>query len=99
MLMQPPERQQRQQKAPGLLLTAHPSLPSVQDFVNLLPANECRFGVVDIDLVNSDGCQMSRIVFVNWAPDAAAMMLKMKSASTKQHFKNCANSLSSTMGA
>ena len=61
---------------------------SYSDFVSMLPCDEARFGVVDVDLINSDGCKLSRIVFVHWAPDTAPAMHKMKSASSAQHFKN-----------
>ena len=34
-----------------------------------LPADEPRYMVLDWEVENSDGCQLSKIFFVSWVPD------------------------------
>ena len=36
-----------------------------------LPPDDCRYAVYDYTHVNSEGRQFQKLVFVNWAPDAA----------------------------
>merc|ERR1712115_427775 len=58
------------------------------DFCAGLPANECRYGVFDLEFSKSaaDGVRQ-KIVFVVWAPDSAKIKDKMLTASSKDAIK------------
>ncbi|KAI8470585.1 MAG: actin-depolymerizing factor AdfA [Monoraphidium minutum] len=58
-----------------------------EEFVAALPPNECRYAVFDYEYVSPERGIFSKIVFVNWAPDTAAIKAKMMYASTKDFFK------------
>lgn len=64
------------------------------DFLERLPATDCRYGVIDMRFVNSEGCVFNKILFVNWAPDTAKIKAKMMYASTKDFFKGYLDGLS-----
>ena len=53
-----------------------------------LPADEPRYLVMDWDVENDDGCQMSKIFFVSWVPDTCKAKTKMLYASSKQALRN-----------
>ena len=53
-----------------------------------LPADEPRYLVMDWDVENDDGCQMSKIFFVSWVPDTCKAKTKMLYASSKQALSN-----------
>lgn len=54
------------------------------EFVDLLPENDCRYAVYDFtfDLPNGEG-HRSKIVFITWSPDTTPIRSKMIYASSK----------------
>ena len=56
-------------------------------FEQSLPDADCRYAVWDHKLTNSDGCKITRLVFVLWSPDNAPIKSKMLYASTKDFLK------------
>jgi len=58
-----------------------------QDFMQVFPENECRYGVFDWEYVNSEGEVFGKLLFLHWAPDSASVKNKMMYASTKDFFK------------
>ena len=73
-----------------------PSLPprdpqadfKFQDLLDKLPADEPRYLVLDWNVENDDGCQLSKIFFVSWVPDTCKAKTKMLYASSKQALRN-----------
>lgn len=58
------------------------------EFVAVLPENQCRYGVYDYAYTNADTHQtVNKLVFINWAPDVASIRTKMMYASSKDFFK------------
>ncbi|MCD7471670.1 Actin-depolymerizing factor 7 [Datura stramonium] len=57
------------------------------DFVNSLPADECRYAVFDFDFITTENCQKSKIFFIAWSPDTSKVRMKMVYASSKDRFK------------
>eukprot|EP01113_Clastostelium_recurvatum_P021359 TRINITY_DN252_c0_g2_i2.p2 TRINITY_DN252_c0_g2~~TRINITY_DN252_c0_g2_i2.p2 ORF type:complete len:156 (+),score=36.57 TRINITY_DN252_c0_g2_i2:54-470(+) len=53
------------------------------DFLDSLPANDCRYAVYDFDFTAEDGGQRNKILFVLWAPDSAKIKPKMLYTSSK----------------
>ena len=53
------------------------------DFTACLPANECRYGVFDLDFTTLDGRQGNKLVFISWSPDTAKIKNKMVYAASK----------------
>uniref|UniRef100_A0A453BIX6 ADF-H domain-containing protein n=1 Tax=Aegilops tauschii subsp. strangulata TaxID=200361 RepID=A0A453BIX6_AEGTS len=37
-----------------------------EEFTNILPADECRYAVYDLDFVTDENCQKSKIFFFSW---------------------------------
>lgn len=60
---------------------------SFEDFVAVLPENECRYGVFDCHYEANENRSFDKLVFFNWAPDYATVKQKMMMASTKDFFK------------
>lgn len=58
-----------------------------EEFVSMLPSNECRYGVFDYEHTSPERGTFNKIVFVNWAPETAHIKTKMMYASTKDFFK------------
>merc|ERR1712108_49849 len=67
--------------------TVDPS-KTYDDFCAALPANECRYGVFDLEYEKSqaDGVRQ-KILLVVWAPDTAKIKDKMLTASSKDALK------------
>ena len=59
-----------------------------QDLLDKLPADEPRYLVLDWNVENDDGCQLSKIFFVSWVPDTCKAKTKMLYASSKQALRN-----------
>ncbi|XP_073303079.1 actin-depolymerizing factor 3-like [Primulina huaijiensis] len=57
------------------------------DFITLLPADECRYAVFDFEFLTKENVPKSRIFFIAWAPDTAKVRNKMIYASSKDRFK------------
>merc|ERR1712127_607890 len=53
-----------------------------QDLLDKLPADEPRYLVLDWNVENDDGCQLSKIFFVSWVPDTCKAKTKMLYASS-----------------
>lgn len=60
---------------------------SYADLLSLLPPDDCRYAVYDYEHTNSEGRVFNKLVFLNWAPDAARVKAKMMYASTKDFFR------------
>ena len=58
-----------------------------EDFVEALPENECRYGLIDIEFQTNDGRPSSKIVFITWVPDTSAIKGKMLYSSSKEALK------------
>mmetsp|Transcript_18341 Transcript_18341/g.45624 ORF Transcript_18341/g.45624 Transcript_18341/m.45624 type:complete len:141 (-) Transcript_18341:162-584(-) len=59
-----------------------------QMVLDKLPADEPRYLVLDWEVENADGCQLSKIFFVSWVPDTVKARTKMLYASSKQALRN-----------
>merc|ERR1712080_194466 len=79
--------------------TAPPS-STYSDFCNDLPANECRYGIFDLEYSKSEADGMrQKILFVVWAPDSARIKDKMLTASSKDAIKKQLVGISTEMQA
>jgi len=58
------------------------------DFVEELPENDCRYGVIDVDFETADGRPTSKIVFISWNPDTASIRPKMLYSGSKEALKS-----------
>eukprot|EP01118_Nematostelium_gracile_P006310 TRINITY_DN2029_c0_g1_i2.p1 TRINITY_DN2029_c0_g1~~TRINITY_DN2029_c0_g1_i2.p1 ORF type:complete len:190 (+),score=43.21 TRINITY_DN2029_c0_g1_i2:2-571(+) len=58
-----------------------------KDFVAVLPAKDCRYGVVNFEYSTESDGNRSKIVFVNWAPETSAIKSKMVYAGTKNDIR------------
>ncbi|EFH53706.1 hypothetical protein ARALYDRAFT_323258 [Arabidopsis lyrata subsp. lyrata] len=56
---------------------------SYEDFVNSLPADECRYAIFDFEFIPWE----RKICFIAWSPETARMRKKMIYASSKDRFK------------
>uniref|UniRef100_A0A7S2IF81 ADF-H domain-containing protein n=1 Tax=Helicotheca tamesis TaxID=374047 RepID=A0A7S2IF81_9STRA len=61
------------------------------DFVGELPEDDCRYGVVDVDFESADGRETSKLVFISWNPDTAAVRPKMLYSGSKEAIKSALN--------
>lgn len=61
------------------------------DFVEDLPENDCRYGVIDIEFETTDGRPTSKIVFITWNPDTAPVRPKMLYSGSKEALKSALN--------
>ena len=62
---------------------------SWKDFVALLPTNDCRYGIIELDFNNDEKpFSQSRLVFVRWAPESATIKSKMLYAASSALLKN-----------
>ncbi|KFM27205.1 Actophorin [Auxenochlorella protothecoides] len=64
------------------------------EFLAALPDSDCRYGVFDFQEVMPDGQVLTKLVFLNWAPDVAKVKAKMMYASTKDFFKGLLDGIS-----
>eukprot|EP00688_Stachyamoeba_lipophora_P001286 EW710721.1.p1 GENE.EW710721.1~~EW710721.1.p1 ORF type:complete len:140 (+),score=62.23 EW710721.1:14-433(+) len=58
-----------------------------EEFQSQLPADDCRYAVVDFGYEGPDGVR-NKLIFVNWAPDVAKIKRKMIFASSKVSLKD-----------
>ncbi|GLT74493.1 hypothetical protein SLA2020_462860 [Shorea laevis] len=56
---------------------------SYDDFMAVLPENDCRYAVYDFDFVTSENCQKSKIFFIAWSPSSSRIRAKMLYATSK----------------
>ena len=59
---------------------------TLEDFIAKLPENKPRFAVFDFEY-EAEGATRNKILFINWAPDAASVRDKMVHASSKDSFR------------
>ena len=59
-----------------------------EDFVEELPENDCRYGLIDIEFETDDGRPTSKIVFISWNPDTAPVRPKMLYSGSKEALKS-----------
>lgn len=62
---------------------------SYDDFAEKLSqiTNDCRYGLIDLDVTTKDGRPTSKLVFLSWSPDTARVKSKMLYASSKESIK------------
>ncbi|KAG2434757.1 hypothetical protein HXX76_007644 [Chlamydomonas incerta] len=73
---------------------------SYDQFINILPENNCRYGVYDYAYLNADTNQtVNKLVFVHWASDTATTKNKMMYASTKDFLKSYLDGLGAELQA
>jgi cofilin len=65
-----------------------PREATYEDFVDDLPENECRYGLIDIEFESDDGRPTSKLVFITWNPDTASVRLKMLYSGSKEAIKS-----------
>lgn len=58
------------------------------DFVEDLPENDCRYGLVDIEFETDDGRPTSKMVLITWNPDTASVRPKMLYSGSKEALKS-----------
>jgi len=59
---------------------------TVQDLINALPEDDCRFAILDNDYKTHDGRDSSKLVMIAWSPDTAPIRSKMTYAGSKDAF-------------
>lgn len=63
-------------------------------FLEMLPAQDCRFAVYDYQVTNSEGRNFNKLVFFGWSPETSKIRTKMMYASSKDFFKSHLEGLS-----
>ncbi|TMW55149.1 hypothetical protein Poli38472_013911 [Pythium oligandrum] len=66
-----------------------PQSETFEDFAAKLlqVTNDCRYGLIDLDVTTKDGRPTSKLVFLSWSPDTARIKSKMLYASSKEAVK------------
>ena len=72
---------------------------SFASFVELLPENDCRFAVYDMEFETNDGRQVNKLVLVAWSPDTAKIKAKMVYSGTKDAVKRALQGISTNVTA
>lgn len=68
----------------GSIETEHTSeSTSFDEFVALLPADDCRYAVYKMDFTTNDGRPNTKLVSIAWSPDSAGVKSKMVYAGSK----------------
>ena len=57
--------------------------PTFEEFLALLPPNECRYAIYDMNFSTNDGRPGNKLVMVSWAPDSSSVKSKMIYAGSK----------------
>lgn len=65
-----------------------PKTESYEDFVGQLPADQCRYAVVDFAYEGNETGLKEVLIFVVWCPDNASVKHKMLYASSKDAVKS-----------
>lgn len=76
-----------------------PKSETYDDFKSKLPADDCRYCIIDFDFKYPDGRENNKLIFVYWAPDTAKTKSKMIYASSKETFKKTLTGLGIEMQA
>ena len=58
------------------------------DFVDDLPEDDCRYGLIDLAFETDEGRETSKMVFISWIPDTAKIRSKMLYAGSKEAIKS-----------
>jgi cofilin len=56
---------------------------SFEAFVDMLPPDDCRYAIYDMDFSTQDGRPGNKLVSISWAPDTAKIKSKMVYAGSK----------------
>ncbi|GMI61444.1 hypothetical protein ScalyP_jg2963 [Parmales sp. scaly parma] len=74
----------------GDVLAEHIGAPqaTAQEFIELLPDNDCRFAVYDHDSKTSDGRNKSKLFFFSWLPSNATPHKSMGYSAAKGVFRD-----------
>jgi len=56
---------------------------SFDDFIALMPENDCRYALYDMNFTTNDGRESSKLCMISWAPDTAKVRSKMLYAGSK----------------
>lgn len=62
-----------------------------EDFCAALPADDCRYGLIDLDFTTVDDRPTSKLVFITWNPDTASVRNKMLYSGSKEALKSTLN--------
>ena len=60
---------------------------SFSDFSSKLPDDECRYGVLDVEINTKSGATANKLIFIAWSDDNASVKPKMLYASSKDALK------------
>mmetsp|Transcript_21732 Transcript_21732/g.32892 ORF Transcript_21732/g.32892 Transcript_21732/m.32892 type:complete len:143 (-) Transcript_21732:203-631(-) len=60
---------------------------SYDDFVEDMPEDDCRYGLVDLEFETDDNRPTSKLVFISWNPDTASVRNKMLYSGSKEALK------------
>ena len=61
------------------------------DFLALIPEEDCRYALIDKEFTTNDGRTTSKLVLVTWAPDTAPVKAKMVYAGSKEALNRAFN--------
>ncbi len=53
------------------------------DFLALMPADDCRYALYDVNFTTNDGRATTKLCMISWAPDTAKVKSKMIYAGSK----------------
>lgn len=73
------------------------STKKFEDFIKLLPEDECRFGVIYITLKLDEGGCREKILFIDWSPNTAKLLSKTYFSMIKENFKQKLDGISVEM--
>mmetsp|Transcript_41021 Transcript_41021/g.80304 ORF Transcript_41021/g.80304 Transcript_41021/m.80304 type:complete len:144 (+) Transcript_41021:169-600(+) len=65
-----------------------PITNTFEDFCAELPADDCRYGLVDVEVTTDEGRATSKLVFISWNPDSCKIRTKMLYAASKDTLKS-----------
>jgi cofilin len=57
------------------------------NFIQSLPPKEPRMCVFDLEYINNDGMNVSKLFFCYWLPDGTPLKVKLLYATFKENFK------------
>ena len=61
------------------------------DFCAVLPDDDCRYALIDLELTTTDGRPTSKLVLITWVPDTASVRNKMLYSGSKEALKTALN--------
>lgn len=68
-------------------------------FLPLLPENDCRYAIFDMNFTTNDGRPGNKLVFISWAPDTSKIKSKMVYAGSKDALKRALVGVSTSINA